>query len=58
MSNMKDFLMFLVIGFLMAVLFSSGQVENPDTHLRLTQTRIFLESGSFKLTQDVGEDSH
>lgn len=55
---MKDFFMFLVIGFLMAVLFSSGQVENPDTHLRLTQTRILLESGSFKLTQDVGEDSH
>ena len=58
MNNMKDFLMFLTIGILMSSLFSSGQIENPDTHLRLTQTRIFLDNGSFKLPSDVGEDSH
>jgi hypothetical protein len=58
MNNMKDFLMFIAVGVLMSLLFSSGQVENPDTHLRLTQTRILLDNGSFKLPSDVGEDSH
>ncbi len=55
---MKDFLLFLFIGVLSSILFSSGQIENPDTHLRLTQTRIFLEDFKFKLPNDVGEESH
>lgn len=37
---------------------SSGQIENPDTHLRLTQTRLLLETGHFGLPQDVGVDVH
>ena len=55
---MRDFILFITIGMLMSIFFSSGQIENPDTHLRLTQTRILLDNGSFKLESDVGEDSH
>jgi hypothetical protein len=42
----------------MSILFSSGQIENPDTHLRLTQTRIILDNNWFGLPNDVGEDTH
>lgn len=58
MNHTKIFFLFLALGVTTSILFSSGQVENPDTHLRLTQTRIFVNSGSFKLPLDVGEDSH
>ena len=54
----KRLLYFLFIGIILSVLFSSGQVENPDTHLRLTQTRLFIETGQFGLPDDVGEDTH
>lgn len=46
------------IGIILSILFSSGQIENPDTHLRLTQTRILLENFHFGVPNDVGEDMH
>ena len=58
MNKMKDFLIFIAIGVLMSIMFSSGQVENPDTHLRLAQTKIIIENGSLRLLPDVGENSH
>jgi len=58
MNDIKYFFIFLSIGVLTSILFSSGQIENPDTHLRLSQTRVFLENGSFKLPSDVGDVTH
>jgi hypothetical protein len=58
MNKMKPLFLFLIIGVILSILFSSGQIENPDTHLRLTQTRIFLETFQFGLPRDVGEDLH
>ncbi|NVO20253.1 MAG: hypothetical protein HXX13_11160 [Bacteroidetes bacterium] len=58
MNNIKPFFLFLVIGVIMSILFSSGQIENPDTHLRLTQTRILFETFKFGLPNDVGEVTH
>lgn len=58
MNNIKPWSVFLCLGILMSILFSSGQIENPDTHLRLTQTRIINEDGKFGLPNDVGEDHH
>ena len=55
---MKYSLLFIIIGLIMSSLFSSGQIENPDTHLRLTQTRILLENLKLELPSDVGEISH
>ena len=59
MSNMKnEILLFLIMGVILSIFFSSGQIENPDTHLRLTQTRLFIDNGEFGLPKDVGEDLH
>jgi hypothetical protein len=58
MNKIKPFFLFLSIGTILCVIFSSGQIENPDTHLRLTQTRILLENFRFGLPNDVGEDLH
>jgi hypothetical protein len=58
MSKIRPFFLFLILGVIFSVLFSSGQIENPDTHLRLTQARIFLENQHFGLPNDVGEDLH
>lgn len=58
MNNIRPFFLFLIIGVILSILFSSGQIENPDTHLRLTQTRIFLEKHHLGLPKDVGEDLH
>jgi hypothetical protein len=55
---MRPLHVFLLFGFTLSILFSSGQIENPDTNLRLTQTRIILDDNRFGLTNDVGEDSH
>lgn len=55
---MRPLYVFLLFGLLLSILFSSGQIENPDTHLRLTQTRIILDDNNFGLPDDVGEDSH
>ena len=55
---MRPLYVFLFFGLLLGILFSSGQIENPDTHLRLTQTRIILDDNNFGLPEDVGEDSH
>lgn len=55
---MKDFWFFILIGVCTSVIFSSGQVENPDTHLRLTQARILTENFEFGLPDDTGEDFH
>lgn len=55
---MRPLYVFLLFGFVLSILFSSGQIENPDTHLRLTQTRIILDDNKFGLPDDVGEDSH
>jgi hypothetical protein len=55
---MKHLLLFFCIGLVLSILFSSGQIENPDTALRLTQTRILTENFKFGLPADVGEDSH
>lgn len=58
MNRLNPFLNFLFIGVILSILFSSGQIENPDTHLRLTQARILLENGKLGIPKDVGEDSH
>ena len=58
MNKPKAKTIFCLIGIIMGLLFSSGQIENPDTHLRLTQTRLFLETGDWGLPEDVGEDQH
>lgn len=55
---MKHVFLFLFIGIILSVLFSSGQIENPDTHLRLTQTRILIDDLKFGLPSDVGENTH
>jgi hypothetical protein len=55
---MRPFYVFLLFGLTLSILFSSGQIENPDTHLRLTQTRIILDDNRFGLANDVGEDTH
>jgi hypothetical protein len=55
---MRPLYVFLLFGLVISILFSSGQIENPDTHLRLTQTRIILDDNKFGLPDDVGEDSH
>jgi hypothetical protein len=55
---MRSLYVFLLFGLVLSILFSSGQIENPDTHLRLTQTRIILDDNEFGLPDDVGEDSH
>ncbi len=55
---MRPLYLFLFSGLILSILFSSGQIENPDTHLRLTQTRILLQDGKFGLAEDVGEDMH
>ena len=55
---MRPLYIFLLFGLVLSILFSSGQIENPDTHLRLTQTRIILDDNNFGLPHDVGEDSH
>jgi hypothetical protein len=58
MSKLKAKNIFCLMGIIMGLLFSSGQIENPDTHLRLTQTRLFLETGTWGLPDNVGEDKH
>ena len=55
---MKDFWFFILIGVCTSVIFSSGQVENTDTHLRLTQARLLTEKFDFGLPDDTGEDFH
>jgi len=55
---MRPLYIFLLFGLITSILFSSGQIENPDTHLRLTQTRIILDNNNFGLEKDVGEDMH
>lgn len=58
MSDKRNFLLFILLGLLLSLMFSSGQIENPDTHLRLTQSRILLETGKVGFPDDVGEDFH
>jgi hypothetical protein len=58
MNKIRPIFLFLIIGVILSTLFSSGQIENPDTHLRLTYTRIFLEKHHLGLPNDVGEDFH
>jgi len=55
---MRPLYVFLLFGLVLSILFSSGQIENPDTHLRLTQTRIIIDDNKLGLPDDVGEDSH
>jgi hypothetical protein len=55
---MRPFILFTLIGFILSIFLSSGQVENPDTHLRLTQTRLLIENHKFGLNNDIGEDKH
>jgi hypothetical protein len=55
---MKNLWFFLLIGLFTSVIFSSGQIENPDTHLRLTQARLLVEEGEYGVPEDTGEDSH
>lgn len=55
---MRPLYIFLLFGLVLSILFSSGQIENPDTHLRLTQTRIIVDEHRFGLAEDVGEDLH
>jgi hypothetical protein len=55
---MKNILIVFCVGIVFSLLFSSGQIENPDTHLRLTQTRIMVDDHSVGLPNNIGEDSH
>tara|TARA_B110000879_G_C11155562_1_gene506700 strand:- start:976 stop:2457 length:1482 start_codon:yes stop_codon:yes gene_type:complete len=55
---MRQLYIYLFFGIILSILFSSGQIENPDTHLRLSQTRIIVQEGQFGLADDVGEDMH
>jgi hypothetical protein len=48
--------LFLIIS--LSVLFSSGIIQNPDTHLRLTQTRGLIERGSFEIPSGYGDLTH
>ena len=41
-----------------ALLFSSGHIENPDSHLRLTQARLLVETGSFEIPPGFGDVTH
>ena len=56
MSEMKELKFFILIGICTSILFSSGHVENPDTHLRLTQARLLTENFEFGFPDDTGED--
>ncbi|WP_207534904.1 hypothetical protein [Desertivirga arenae] len=40
------------------IFFSSGHIENPDTHLRLTQARCWVDNGSIEVEKGFGELSH
>jgi hypothetical protein len=55
---MRQLFFFLLIGICLSILFSSGQIENPDTQLRLTQARIIVNEQKFGLPNDVGEELH
>lgn len=44
--------------FLLSFIFSSGHIENPDTHLRITQARFLIENKSFSLEHGYGDLSH
>jgi len=43
---------------LLSIIFSSGHIENPDTHLRLTQSRFLIDNGSFALEPGYGDITH
>ena len=58
MNKIRPFFFFILIGIILSLLFSSGQIENPDTHLRLAQARLLLKNHEFGLPNDVGEDLH
>lgn len=55
---MKPINIFLLFGLTLSIFFSSGQIENPDTHLRLTQTRLLLQNERLGLGDEVGELMH
>jgi len=55
---MRPIYIYILFGLVLSILFSSGQIENPDTHLRLTQTRIIVDDHRFGLEEDVGENMH
>ncbi|WP_139921392.1 hypothetical protein [Hymenobacter sp. DG01] len=42
----------------LALLFSSGHIENPDSHLRLTQARLLVESGALEIPHGYGDVTH
>jgi hypothetical protein len=42
----------------LALLFSSGYIENPDSQLRLTQARLLVETGSLEIPQGFGDVTH
>ena len=56
----KNRIILLKIGFLFltSIIFSSGHIENPDTHLRLTQARFLIENGSFAIEPGYGDITH
>ena len=51
-------LLYFTLCICFSIIFSSGQIENPDTHLRLTQTRLILEKKKFDLDNNIGEEKH
>lgn len=55
---MKPIRLIVLIGTLCTLLFSSGQVENPDTHLRLSSAYRLIETGKIAIPNDTGELSH
>ena len=55
---MRQLFIYIIFGITLSILFSSGQIENPDTHLRLTQTRIILDEKKLSLPENVGENQH
>lgn len=51
-------LLILTVLFSLSIIFSSGFIENPDTQLRLSQTRFLVENNSITIVDGVGEPTH
>jgi hypothetical protein len=48
----------MLIALSVSCVFSSGQIENPDTHVRLSQSRLLVEGQGLGLTDDTGDIQH
>ena len=58
MSMIKNNIMRVLWCCLLALIFSSGQVNNPDTQLRIAQSMQLYENHTLILPDSVGDNSH